>query len=103
MPLLVNAVTVEIDGICYTLDRKTGVAEVTRNTVHVYAGDVVIHEKVVYEDNEYIVTSIGAQAFFESHVVSVSLPSSITSIGRNAFIYSHSLDSIAIPEKVTIL
>jgi len=103
MPLLANAVTVEIDGIYYNLDRKTGVAEVTRNTVHVYAGDVVIPEKVVYEDNEYIVTSIGAQAFFESHVVSVSLPSSITSIGRNAFIYSHSLDSIAIPEKVTVI
>lgn len=103
IPLLANAVTVEIDGICYTLDRKTGVAEVTRNTVHVYAGDVVIPEKVVYEDNEYIVTSIGAQAFFQSKAVTVAFPPSITSIGAGAFAYCHTLDSIAIPEKVTVL
>ena len=103
LPLFANAVTVEIDGICYNLDRKTGLAEVTSNPYHVYAGDVVIPEKVVYEDNEYTVTSIASKSFFQSHVVTVSLPSTITSIGTSAFIYCYSLDSIAIPEKVTVI
>ena len=103
LPLLTNAVTVEINGICYNLDQKSGVAEVTRNTSQVYTDTIVIPEKVLYEDREYTVTSIGAQAFFESRVTSVIFPQSITSIGDAAFAYCQALDSIAIPNKVTVI
>ena len=103
LPLFANAVTVEIDGIYYNIDRKNGVAEVTRSVNIVYADTIDIPEKVFYEGNEYLVTSIGVAAFFESRVVTVNFPQSITSIGASAFAYCHTLDSIAIPEKVTEL
>ena len=42
-----------IDGICYTLDVKTGQAEVTRDQSLLYQGDIVIPDSVVYEGRTF--------------------------------------------------
>lgn len=97
-----NAVNVEIDGICYNLDSKNGVAEVTGNPYHVYADSIFIPEKVSYQGKEYLVTSVGEKAFFCcDRVLAVVMPNSVQSIGVAAFWGCQSLDSIKIPEQVT--
>ena len=98
------AATVEIDNISYSLNKTTCEAEVVYNSYHVYAGDIVIPETVVYEGTEYQVTSIREQAFFCcASVSSITFPNSITTIGRSTFWGCHALNSVAIPEKVTII
>ena len=101
--LIIHAVTVEIDGIAYNINLKTGLTEVTTNSVHPYSGSIVIPETIVYENTEYTVTGIGAQAFIQKNITSISFPNSINSIGRAAFAYCNLLDSVEIPEQVTII
>ena len=66
-----------------------------------YSGDIVIPEKVTINGKEYVVTSIGNQAFFENPVTSVSIPNSVTSIGDEAFRGCTKLTSVNIPNNVT--
>ena len=84
LPLVASAETVEINGIYYNLVSKIQEAEVTSNP-NTYTGNVVIPEKVTYENVEYSVTSIGINAFQFCSVTSVTIPNSVTSIGNNAF------------------
>ena len=62
MPMMVNADTVEIDGIYYNLVSADKIAEVTKNPSY-YHGDIIIPEKVTYQGVDYDVTSIGSKAF----------------------------------------
>lgn len=101
--LMVRAINVEIDGIAYYINLKSGLTEVTSNATHPYSGDIVIAEKIVYEETEYTVTGIGEKAFFQKNITSVTFPKSITSIGAAAFMYCQTLNSIEIPEHVTII
>ena len=61
--LIVSAVNVEIDGIMYNINVKTGLTEVAANPSHQYTGDIVIPETITYEGKEYTVTAIGETAF----------------------------------------
>ena len=101
--LIIHAVTVEIDGIAYNINLKTGLTEVTSNAFHPYSGDIVIPETIVYENTEYTVTGIGGGAFSQRNITSITFPNSITSIGPSAFSYCNVLDSVVIPERVTII
>ena len=101
--LMVRAINVEIDGIMYNINVKTGLTEVVANTSHQYTGDIVIPETITYEGKEYTVTAIGESAFFQRNITSITFPNSITSIDRAAFYCCSSLDSVALPEKVTVI
>ena len=101
--LMIHAVTVEIDGIAYYINLKTGLTEVISNSAHPYSGDIVIAETIVYEGAQYTVTGIGEKAFFQKNITSVAFPNSINSIGAAAFMYCQALDSIEIPKHVTII
>lgn len=99
LPLIVNAYDVEIDGIYYNLDSKTGVAEVTYKTTdfNSYSGSVTIPEKFTYGEVDYAVNSIGEKAFFgSSGLTSVNIPNSVMNIGENAFSGCKNLTSISI-------
>ncbi len=101
--LMIHAVTVEIDGIAYNINLNTSITEVTSNSAHPYSGDIVIQETIAYEGKEYTVTGIGAQAFAQKNITSITFPNSISSIGAAAFYYCRVLDSIDIPERVTTI
>ena len=101
--LMVRAVNVEIDGIMYNINVKTGLTEVAANTSHQYTGDIVIPETITYEGKEYTVTAIGESAFFQRDITSITFPNSITSVGRAAFYCCSLLDSVVLPEKVTVI
>lgn len=104
LPLYALADAVEIDGIYYILIEKAKVAEVTSypNIYDDYTGDIVIPEKVTYNDVEYRVEVIGNNAFQNcSRLTSITIPNSVTSIGNHTFEGCSGLTSITIPNSVT--
>ena len=65
------------------------------------SGDIVIPEKVTYNNVEFTVTSIGENAFKNCiALTSVTIPNSVTSIGNSAFRYCSNLTKIAISGSV---
>ncbi|MBO7202516.1 MAG: leucine-rich repeat domain-containing protein, partial [Paludibacteraceae bacterium] len=96
------------DVIWYNFDSSTKTASVTYrgddvwDYEHEYTGEVVIPSTVMYEGEEYSVTSIGNDAFgYCNYLTSITLPSSVTRIEEGAFAVCSSLTSITIPEGVT--
>ena len=66
-----------------------------------YNGDIIIPNKITFNDKSYIVTSIGYNAFSGcSSLTSISIPNTVTSIGQRAFYGCSSLSSISIPNTV---
>ena len=64
--------------------------------------EVVIPAAVTYGGVEYVVTSLGENAFAGcSSLTSIAIPNSVTSIKKNAFQSCSSLTSITIPNSVT--
>lgn len=77
---------ITVDGINYQLDPKDRTAEVLRNVPGGYAGDIIIPETVSYEDDDYTVTSLGYQCFYECwDITSITLPNSIKSLRNECF------------------
>jgi len=100
LPMVASADAVEIDGIYYNLITKGKAAEVTSNP-NKYRGSIVIPEIVIYEGENYSVTSIGSGAFYSSGIYNITIPNSITSIGEKAFYGCSGLTSVSIPNSVT--
>ncbi len=99
------AYNAEIDGIYYNLNNSAKTAEVTYKTYsyNSYLGNsITIPESVTYNDNTYIVTSIGFAAFKDCiGLTSVNIPERVTSIGILAFDGCSGLTSVNIPNSVT--
>ena len=76
---------VTVDGVNYTIAKKTQTAEVkgTTNT-----GKIVIPSELLVDDVTYIVTSVADEAFYyNTQIKDITLPSSIQKIGNKAFFY----------------
>ncbi|MGN0281659.1 MAG: leucine-rich repeat domain-containing protein [Prevotella sp.] len=93
------AYDVEVDGIYYNLVKDDYTAEVTGTSFS--TGDVIIPNTIVFEDREFIVTSIGNNAFEWKKITSVKIPNSVTSIGNYAFGYCESFTSVTLPDYLT--
>lgn len=64
--------------------------------------DLIIPSKIKTETEDFVVTSVGAKAFYnQSTIRSIVIPSGVTSIGNYAFSYCSSLATISIPESVS--
>ena len=64
-----------------------------------YSGAVTIPAIVIYNDQEYRVTSIGERAFFNCmDLTSITIPASVTNIGDNAFENCHNLTEVHISD-----
>ena len=99
VPASATAYDFEVDGIYY--NRNGHEAQVTYNNNddynNSYSGYVVIPETVIFEDATYPVTSIGYDAFRDSHeLAGVFIPHSVTTISERAFAYCYNLTSIQV-------
>lgn len=83
------------------MDLRNRSATVLNNS---YKGTIVIPQSIVYEGNDYIVTSLGNRCFYTcSSLTSVTLPNSITSLGDYCFSSCSGLTSITLPNSITSL
>lgn len=68
------------------------------------AGDVVILDRFTMGTTEYIVTSIGAGAFYTNkNIKSVIIPETVTEIGLEAFANCDSLGNLTLPASLTFV
>lgn len=103
----------KIGDLYYHLDFNNKTAEVTMETswentsvMSNYKGLATanIPSSVTYNNQNYIVTSIGDFAFArDAELTSITIPNSVTSIGINAFYCCSGLSTITIPENVTYI
>ena len=90
-----------VDGIYYYFSGTEAVVtyndELYYNYQGSYTGDIVIPSSVIYDTQNYSVTSIGEEAFRNCQgLISIEIPNSVTSIGDQAFFGCSSLTSITI-------
>ncbi len=96
-----SATATKTDGLYYNFIEKGKVAEVIQNP-NKYKGTVIIPSTVTHEGEEYTVTKIADNAFYDcGNLISVTIPNSLKSIGYNAFSYSKGLTTINIPNSVS--
>ena len=87
---------IKVDGIYYNLIPKGKVAEVIASPNR-YSGDIVIPEKILYNDVYYDVTSIGGNAFANcGSLTSITIPKSIGSVEIGAFQNCSNLSAVKI-------
>ena len=110
VPMVIFAYDVEVAGIYYLLDSTNKTAQVTYlgqypggSVYNSYAGDIVIPESIMIDDVTYSVTAIGDEAFYESEITSVKIPSSVTSIGQGAFWTCINLSDVTLPNSITTI
>ncbi len=101
-PLLASADKVEINGIWYNLNAETKTAEVTSNasnsTTTYNLRYVDIPSQVNYNEVSYQVTAIGENAFRNTVLEYIGIPSSVTSIGSDAFMDCSKLYKVSIED-----
>lgn len=88
------------DGIKY---KKTSANECEVISGGGCSGDVVIPETITSYGKEYRVSSIGARAFYEYNISSVTIGNSVSSIGEYAFAKCRNLTTAVIPNSVTYI
>ena len=92
------SVEFKVNDILYVLDESKHTASVKSNNR--CSGDIVIEDTIVYNGVEYLVTSIGNDAFNGCSITSVVIPEGIVSIGSQSFFECRQLSSINLPSTV---
>lgn len=91
---------VRLNGILYVIEN--GVARVSTQLPKLN-GDIVIPEKITYDDVEYTVGALENKAFSGTKITSCSLPDNITSIPTECFSGCKSLVSVSLPKNLKTL
>ena len=122
--LKAQAYDFESDGIYYTITGSNTVSVVSGD--YAYAGNITIPQAVGLSGETYLVTGIGDQAFisavelesinlpegltfigyqafYQSGVKTVSLPSTLSSIGASAFRECYNLKGIVLPDALKVI
>lgn len=100
---VIHAERVELDGIFYDLSEEAKTASVVAG-YESYVDTIVIPEKVTYNEQEYVVTAIGDNAFYLCNDLKhVTIPNTVTSIGEGAFYQCWWLKEIQIPNSVVTI
>ena len=90
-----------LNGIQYEFDWHNRTAKVIEKEKEPYEGDIIIPSQVEFDDDLYIVTSIGFSAFRNcSSLNSVRIPETVITIEWFAFSCCSAISSIIIPSSV---
>ena len=101
LSMTASAYDAKINGIYFNFDFVNNTAEVSLGDDY-YSGRVNIPSRVIYNSNDYHVTSIGNAAFADCEELTfVNIPSSVVSIGNSAFDGCIRLSSISMSSSVT--
>ena len=101
LPLAANAEPVEVDGIWYELNDVDPTAIVVKSGDAPYSGAIEIPNSISYNNKNYIVISIGEEAFAGCDALtSVTLRPGIESIEQGGFYECVWLESVNIPNGV---
>ncbi len=87
------------DTLCYKINMSSNTAIV--QGIDTAISDIIIPSQITYRGKKYIVTSIGKNAFRNTILTSITIPTSVTSIGDAAFAFCRNLKNIEIPNSVT--
>ncbi|MDE7437902.1 MAG: leucine-rich repeat protein [Muribaculaceae bacterium] len=104
-------VQVEKDGIYYMLTTADKTAQVMTSYKLVenkvitqnYSGDINIPSTVQYEGEDYTVTSLEDECFYECTPTSLTLPETLTKVGWESFYGLKTPESLVIPDKVAVI
>ncbi|MDD7888302.1 leucine-rich repeat domain-containing protein, partial [Flavivirga sp. 57AJ16] len=99
---VLGIITFEIDAINYRVTSSKEIPTVEIKESPTATGAIDIPETVTHQGITYRVTAIGANAFFNNGVTSVTIPDSVTTIGDYAFSHN-ALTSVTIPNSVTTI
>lgn len=95
----------DYQGNKYTCSSSAGTATLTKYNKEegvTFDGNVVIPDKVIYLNNEYNVTAIGANAFKDcSDIESIVVSEKVTTIQNSAFVNCQNLKSVTIKGNLT--
>ena len=101
LPLAANAEPVEVGGIWYKLNDVDPTAIVVKSGDAPYSGAIEIPNSISYNNNNYIVISIGEEAFAGCDALtSVTILPGIESIEQGGFYECVWLESVNIPNGV---
>ena len=98
-----EVITIEVDGIEYSLNEEGKTASVIKNISA--TGNFYIPRSIMYEEQDYLVTSISENAFKNSkEIISIqfSSDSALRIINENAF-FDSTIKSISIPSSLVEL
>lgn len=79
-----NAATL-INGLYYDLDGTNATVVKSESSDVAYTGDIVVPAEITSGDNTYTVNAVGAGAFQNTTVTSVTLPDGTFTVNANAF------------------
>lgn len=98
-----KAIRIEYEGVYYDVDTVKWEASVSNHPDY-YKGSVVIPETIVYNDMNYVVTTVGLHAFYKCvDLTNVSLPNSILTIKSAAFDSCINLKTIEFPKNLDVI
>ena len=104
-------VDVLYNGILYEVTPADGTARVATVYTAVdsgrlseyYSGDITIADKVPYNGEEYTVSSLGDECFWQCKLTSIQLPETLEKLGWESFYNILTLPEIVIPDKVAVI
>lgn len=110
LPSLIKAETICVDGLYYEIvsdsesDTNTAYARLVAPETGKYSGDIVIPEKISYNDLEYPVSAVSDNSFaWGSNLISVKFLSKFTSLPHQCFYDIRTLTSVKLPSELTTL
>ena len=109
IPIIAYSYDVETNGIYYNLNGSNATvtypntAEPSTNNPSTYSGSITIPPTINIGEKQYVVTSIGQKAFYNSTISEITLPQSIITLSKQSLSCCQNLKKIVLPEQIAYI